>query len=321
MDISDDLIEFYNAGCVQSAAQSWWDLFKADAQILRQPDERANILFCIEECYAQENWDWVAQFWDLTEDLYNLGLWNEYAQVDRACLAAAQALGKEEMQAAIHSELGWLAIQRGEFERAREWIESSQRIYTRLGDVHGQLITRRYSATLAMAEQAWASARTQLEALLDSLRALIVSGDAKARAFGARQRDIAHDSLGIVLHQLNDFVGAERELQLGLAGAPARGPLAIATSLLNLGRLRLSQARNDEAEKNFTDCWTTCRTHEFRAIGADAQFYLAQLARAHSETQLALELARECWRVYQSLGMTTSVQKTAEFIAAVLNEK
>ncbi|MBI5650543.1 MAG: tetratricopeptide repeat protein [Chloroflexi bacterium] len=319
MDSANDLIEFYSTGCVQSAAQSWWELYQADAQILRQPDERANILFCIEECSAQENWDWVAQFWNLTEDLYNLGYWNEYEQVDRACLAAAQALGNADMQAAIHGELGWLAIQRGEFQRARAWIESSQRIYARLGNVRGQLIARRYIATIAMAGQEWSSARTQLEELLDSLRALIETGDPEWRAFGVRQSDIIHDSLGIVLQQLNDYARAEHELQLGLAGARARGPLAVATSLLNLGKLRLRQARNDEAEKLFAECWATCRAHEFRAIGAEAQFYLAQLARARGEKHTALELARDCWRVYQALGMTTSVQKTAEFIATLLD--
>ncbi|MBI5305964.1 MAG: tetratricopeptide repeat protein [Chloroflexi bacterium] len=315
MDRADDLIEFYTEGCVRHAAQSWWELFKHDARILREPDERANILFCAQECHAQQQWEWVARFWDLTEDLYNLGYWNEYAQLDRACLAAAQQLGNVEMQAAIYSELGWLAMQQGALAQAHALVQTAYDLYSQMGNLRGQLIARRYVATIAMAGQQWEFARVQLEELQNSLHAALARDDPTLRVFLTRQIDIVHDSLGIVLQQLRDYAGAERELQLGLAGAYARGHLAVAISHLNLGKLRIKQERYTEAQEFLGDCLAMCDQFEFRAIGADAQFHLAEVAHARSEIRSALELARAAWQTYQTLGAVSNANRVADFIS------
>jgi len=317
MEISNTLIEFYHEGCIVRAAQSWWELAQQNPRMMRQADERANILFCVQECYAHQRWDWVARFWDLTEELYNGGYWDEYLRLDRWCLVAAQHLNKPLMQAAIYSELGWVALERGASTQARALIQSAFELYVRQGDGRGQLIARRYLATLAMVMREWASARRQLEEVLSMIHAALEKGDPELRPYLLQQSNTVHDSLGIVLQQLNDDAGAERELQLGLEGAATRGCLAVANSLLNLGKLRIKQSRLTEARGLLDECLTICETENFRALTAAARHHLAIVAQMRGEIQPALALAREAWRIYQSLGASNSAAQVAELITSI----
>jgi tetratricopeptide (TPR) repeat protein len=312
MESSSELSEFYSTGVVYMAARAWLDLFQAEPSVLNRADERANILFCVEECFALGEMEWVARFWSLTEDLYYHGYWSEYERLEHLCLKAAQELKNREQEAMIHSELGWLEMERGHYPPAEAEVRSALTMFTEMNDQFGILIAQRYLATINLARGEYALAREQLEPLLDQIQAQMADASENTVKRLVRQMRIVHDAMGIVMREQGDWEGAERELVLGIESADER---ARPVSLLNLAKLRITQGRLDEAVNALNLSLDGCREFDLPDVAALALENLGLVAVKRADEPAAVAYMRDAWRIYQHMGIQVSADRVSAFLS------
>lgn len=316
--LDDDLLEFHRAGCVRWAAEGWLALVSADRAALMEAPERAAMLFCVRES-AQLGWaDRVAAMWEtISTALAELGYWNDYEQFEYLALEAAQALGNRAMEAKIVSELGWLAIERGEVDLAAQRVHRALGIFTEQRSRHGIVIARRYNATIKMQQHDFAGARRELMILLNVIREYSKTADAELQESLRRQEITARASLGETLMELGEYAEAEREMQYGFDHALVRGPFARAISFYNFGQLWLKQGELTRAQAYFDECLAYARANNLRKVAANALLMLATVAQAEGNRLAARELGAQAQRLYRRIGASAEEKTAAAFLAGL----
>lgn len=316
--LSAGLADFYRVGRVRTGARLWLKLGARDAKIVRFDAERENILHAARECFAWNESQTVLDLWEtFSTPLYDMGYWIEYTQLDTLALNAARQLKNARVEAQVQSELGWVAMQRGDYAQAKAFVRGALAIFTVLDDPLWVFIARRYLATIHMAQNDLIRARDGFMELLRELQENLSQNPTIPEAAIRRQTAVIHDSLGSILRELGDFETAEKELLLGYDEARARNAAAKAISLLNLGKLKLKQEHLPEARHFLQECLTICREQNLRGIAAGALHHLAEVSWHQGDREGARRMALDSARIYRLLGAASSEKKVTEFLATI----
>lgn len=316
--LTTELAEFHESKCVAQAAQAWDRLIRAQPVLLTETAVRTNIMFCIREC-ARFGWsDHLVMFWDaVSTPLYEFGYWKDYEQLEKLALDAVRSLDNRSLEAEINGELGWLALERGEYSQAEKFTRIALEVFTALDDKRGIVVALRYLATIQMERKDFRSAQIAFTELLDLIANFIESAnpDLTARLF--RQEITARDSLGSVLMELGLYDEAEKELQFGYKYALVRGPSSKASSLYNLGLLRLKQRKMEQAQSYLQECLKFSRANNFQQIAAAALLELANISYLQENLMRAREFAEQARRIFHRIGATPNEQRASEFLVTL----
>ncbi len=299
-------------------AQGWFKLCDQNPRILLRSDERHNVLYCMDQCLAYRQFDWIAKFWDsLTRRLYRFGYWDDYEKFEHHCLEAARDLHDRWMEAWVLSELGWLAMERGEIDRAEPLIRASLDLFTQRSDLRGIFITTRYLANVAIWRHQYELARGQLQELLKDIDSTIPTADADLQVQLKKQAMMVHGLIGLILMELNDYEGAERELWASIKYAELVTPFSRAIAFLNLGELRLKQRRLVDTRVQLNEALDICRREQMPHPTARVLYHLAMVAKEDGNLKEAKALAQKAARILRMIGDPITEKKVRDFLESL----
>lgn len=95
------------------------------------------------------DWELLQPLWQVVSSiLWRLSDWAAYRQFDEECLKVAQEAGERHVESRILSELGWVFLEEGQWEKADEYFQKAQFIVDDLTSTLQSVRLRRYRAIL-----------------------------------------------------------------------------------------------------------------------------------------------------------------------------
>jgi len=266
--------------------------------------QEPNLLAAAEALRDAGDWSGVQRIWPaLSGYLWGIGDRRGYEAFDRLCLAAARAMGDEQWAARLLSEMGYVALEDGNWDAAETLFSESQVYYDAASErALGRARLRRYRAQVALGR---GDSDGALGLLADAERLL-------AEAPGSSDMALAwmllHSARMTVHHQRGDLAAAEaaggetQRLydQLGAVGdAQNYGAFYV-----ELGDILYRLGRVDAAAALWQTFLSSRETLPHLPGHAEAQLRLAWLAARRGEGETAAQLAgmaRQTWERHGQL--------------------
>lgn len=314
--LNSELADYYQAGCIEQAVRGWLSLACADVSILLNTSTRENILYCVAACFQAQRWEDLRSFWEaISTALYEYGFWKEYEDFERMALDAARALGDHPMEGEVYTELGWIAIEKGELAQAETYCRQSLIVFGQIRDYRGIVISYRYLATILETRCQYELAQDALWKLLARITGYLKGAGPELASQLHRQEIAVRASLGMVLMQMGDFVGAERELHYAFTHASLRSPTSQAEAYFDQGLLWVQQSELEKARGFFEDCLAQCKKLNLRSTGAAALFQLAKIEYLEGDGKKARVMAGQAFRIYHTIGAASKEKQVSDFLA------
>jgi tetratricopeptide (TPR) repeat protein len=290
---------------------------------LKIPEERANLFVDLEkfqaECFSQLDDSNLAfkkllTIWDSTSEiLWTLGFWQDYLRCGEIVLTCASKLMKQEIKGRILNELGWVQMEREEFEVAGHYFSQSLEIFQRVDDRASQGQSLRYMGVLKFRQRYFGCAlRLYQDALIITQDGL--SMDPKNQRLLKQKAEI-HNLLGNLYLKLFNLTTCRRELLMSLCGfrelQRLYGSPTISSSdysyryihssyryfypipLLNLGRVSMLLGQHQKAQHYFDRCYQISEQIGRLDTLAGVLVRMAELAKVQGKLEQANELAEQ----------------------------
>lgn len=289
------------------------------------PDSRTNFYSFMRLCLAQREYAKVLDLWEeASEEMWRFGYWNDYARCGHTVLEMAYLLGDEALEGDMLNRLGYLYMEKGEFNLAHKYFHDSLAVFTKLHDTINQSRVLRDLGTLALrCERPGDTLRYYTEALK-----IIASEKPSTNITGIwiRREAELHSLRGNLYLKLKDYTTAGQEILHSLEMYRTIrdeylyfqiGPL------LNLGRW--FQARKDlhNAENAYIICVEISQKlgRTDTISGALIRLSALEEAKGHSNNaQRLVNRAEQIAGTEQSYNRNIALKRNAEIAGSKLQK-
>lgn len=276
----------------------------------------ANLLAAAEALRDAGDWSGVRRIWPgISGCLWLAGDRHGYEAFGRLCLTAARAMGDEAWAARLLSEIGYVALEDGDWAAAEALFGESQRTYDAAADrVLGRARLRRYRAQAALGRGDSAAAL----ALLDEAERLLTEAPDGDLTLA---RMLLHSARMSVHHRRGELDAAEadgRETQ-HLYGQLSKAGAAQTYDVFHveLGDILYRLGRSDEAADLWAAFLAAREPLPHLPEHAEAQARLAWLAAGRGEWPAAVKLAQAARVTFERHGQLARAEKTGRLLAAI----
>jgi len=311
----------------------------------------ANYLAGMAYAARSEAWSEVLVYWWLLSDyLWLDGHWKTFEEQDALALEAARVLGSSGqatarwVEATILAEIGWLKMERNEFELAEaDWI-AARELFQRQGDIVGVARIHRYGATRAYRRRDLEEAERQCSLALDvllpaaapdfplrhfriALEGLVgmsLPDNAPSRITGRPQeavhiaRSLIRQLRASIYREQGKTAEAEEELesaQHGLLGAGTDGQYWLPTVLMARARQYLGQGDLERAKEFYQRAVTSSREVPRADMEAGAHVRLAEVFQLIGDHKAASSECRQAIHLYRKLNKPLDLRRAIELNA------
>lgn len=268
--------------------------------------ELANMLASSTYCYQTSHWDKVLDFWRVLSDyLWIRGYWGEYIASGKQALEAAKKLDDKKAQGLALSELGWMAMEQGNFEEANSLFTTARDIFKELGDSRGLSIVLRYLGVAAFRQDDFDGAERVWK---ESLKI------AEAEALTGMIAELCN-LFGELARKRGDLEEARRQYLQALQGyEDPKDKIRLTAVLLNLGSVEASASNFETSRAWFEQCVLLCQETGRKDMAAGARCRLAELEESLGSFADALVLAEQARQAFQELGMARDTKRAQQLI-------
>jgi tetratricopeptide (TPR) repeat protein len=245
--------------------------------------ERDNLIGAMELSFQLEDWQMVIRFWNfISTFLWVKGYWDEYVACDELTLEAAKKHENQEIIATVLSELGWVSIDRGDYEKAVQMVNQAHAIFTELGNHYWRVTTMIYMG-------------------IANYRAGFLE---EAESFYKRAMEIAEQEqleerigtlknyLGSLYRKQGDLVKARQVYQESLAiHGRANNNNRLMATFRNLGALEFTEGNFAKSREYYNNGLNIAMKSEKKDMIAGLSYKLAELEEKEGNLESALNLA------------------------------
>ncbi len=268
--------------------------------------EKDNITAAIELSFRLQEWQTVIRFWkSASMFLWVRGYWDEYIACDQLTLEAAKKIKNQEVMATVLSEIGWVLIDRADYEKATELVQHAHDIFTELGNQQWCSTTLIYlgiakyrSGFLEEAENYYKTAMeiAQQEGLTDRI-------------------GIIRNYLGSLYRKRGDSQKARQEYEQSLAILEKDNDVNhLMATLRNLGDLEFQEGNLVKSREYYKKGLDTANRFSKKDMIAGLSYKLAEVEEKEGNSQTALNLATLAELYFRELKMGKDRKLTQELI-------
>ena len=278
--------------------------------------EEPNLLAAADVLHDAGDWSGVQRIWPgISGCLWVVGDRRGYEAFDRRCLTAARTMGDATWAARLLSEIGYVALEDGDWAAAEALFGESQVYYdSSPHEALGRARLRRYRAQAALGRGDGQAAL----ALLDEAERLLADAPDGDVTLARMLLDSARMS---VQHRCGDMAAAEAAGRATQRLYGQLGTAAIAQTYagfhVELGDILYRLGRSEEA----ADLWATLLTLReplpHLPEHAEAQARLAWLAAQRREWPVAAELAQAARATFERHGQLARAEGVGRLIEAI----
>ncbi len=251
--------------------------------------EEPNLLAAAATLHDLGNWSGVRRLWpSVSGCLWVAGDRRGYEAFDRLCLTAARVMGDEAWVARLLSEIGYVALEDGDWAAAETLFSESQVHYDAAEEVLGRARLRRYRAQAALSR---GDSEEALALLAEAERLLADAPDGDVTL----ARMLLYSARMSVHHRRGEWIAAEADGRATHYFYRRLGAVAAAQGYagfhVELGDILYRLGQTGEASGLWAAFLASCEPLPHLPEHAEAQVRLAWLAAQHGEQAAAAELA------------------------------
>jgi tetratricopeptide (TPR) repeat protein len=243
----------------------------------------------------------LMKVWDkVAAPLFDLGYWQDFVRCCKIVFHVAHAIDHIGAQAQTLNEMGWLLMESGDFDTARQYFKDALQKYTFLQEARGECRSLRYLGVLSHRQKQIDLAVDYYYQALERVKVERMKAPHEERNTWAMSEAELHNMLGIYYIQLEDFPASYRELTLSLKQYRSiEDPYYRyyhTAPLINLGKWYFLQQDYENARRYYNECLELSKEIRRTDTSAGVLLRLAEVAAAEGKLDEALQLATESER-------------------------
>ena len=239
------------------------------------------------------------------------GYWNECEAICRSVLAISRAIGNMKNVGYRCQDIGWIRLQRHEFDLAAQWIEDSQDAFIAAGDLNGRNYSQHILGLIALRSGDLAQATSLIEHSYEEYLRL-------------------RDNRPPLFYQMTLGELAEQQGDLDKAASLYRNVVSetrhannlhyLSFDLLSLARVRQAQGDSQAAHRYYSEALSAARACGRKDAVALALYHLARLEAERSQFTTSKSFTQEAIDLFCRLGMKREQADAEALLAKLLEE-
>jgi tetratricopeptide (TPR) repeat protein len=302
LGISKDIFE--HAG---SRFASYYLDFDQNPDMLFQwiQNEYPNIQNSISFVYGSNEEALICNFWRRVKDIiWDNGDWQIFHELGEISLKVMRSICDKDGEASVLSDLGWLWMERTDFENARNYFDESLDLFRQLENPAGICATIRYRGVLSYRLGDFINANNNFES------ALQIATENNFSGMIAEIRNLQ----GSLARKSGDLTNALNYYEQARTGYEDLGDKWRLTAVLrNLARLYFKAGDYSLSKKAFYEVIELCKEIDRKDMLYGSQLGLAEVELKLGNTKDAHELAESARKGFFELGMEKDLEDAIRF--------
>lgn len=238
------------------------------------------------------------------------GYWNECEAICRAVLVISKAIGNLINVGYRCQDIGWILLQRHEWDLAAQWMQDSRDAFIAAGSLSGSAYSEQYLGLIALRSGDLAQATSLIEH----------SYETSIRLSNNRPPLSVLMTLGELAEQQGDLEKAASLYRNVVSETRHANNLHyLSFDLLSLARVRLAQGDSQAAHRYYSEALSTARACGRKDAAALALYHLARLEAERFQFIASESFTHEAIDLFRRLGLRRE-QAEAETLLAKLAE-
>jgi tetratricopeptide (TPR) repeat protein len=285
----------------------------------KKSQERDNVLSALKKlqlaCVVDsENSDYkfelLMKVWEnSSEKLWAWGYWQDYIQCGEVVLQCAKNLNKQNIEGRTLNEIGWVQMEKGEFDIAQSHFSESLQIFQETGNRLSEGQSLRYLGVLYFRRRYFGLALKYYQKALKKTQEAqdLELSDLENQRLLHQKAEI-HNLLGNLYFKLWNINASRREFIDGLKGfqnlqkkykspTPSSYLYFQPTFLLNLGRVAMWKGQHRKAQSYFDRCYQSSVEIDRPDLQAGVLLRMAELARVQGQIERAEQFAKRAGEI------------------------